>query len=340
MCSKKSINWSKIGISTWNSIGGKTVKSVLTIASKKLTRELANKAEVSSEQTKEITDTLADCISYIITQKVNKQHIDGIYVSEMLQSNLIPAIANIASNNPKGREIVQIISSHVLEITTNDITVTIMEQFADNEILEQLQFTANQIAALNSAEEIVEKDICEDADTLEEESIEEIPTETIEEIEIENEVPHVTEDMTDAEDEQFVNDVIANVRLDFSSSQAALESFDKFISVAGEVAKFAELQETKRTQICSNAEVAIKKVEAMRDVLQEYLAKSFDERSSIFAKHFEVVDQALINGDSAMLSVGLNAINELAASSPFKALSDLNTVQQMLIADEENEFDI
>lgn len=340
MSGKKSINWSKIGISTWNSVGAKTVKSVFTIASKKLTKELADKAEITAEQTQDITDALADCINYMITQKVNHQHVDNIYLSEMLQSNLIPAIANIASNNPKGREVVQMISSYVSDITTNDITVTIMEQFADNEILEHLQFTADQIAALNVADELTEEGIVGSNDTTEEDITENTLVETIEETEVTEDISCVKEDMTAEEDEQFVNYVFDNTQLDFSSSQAAAESFEKFITIAGEVAKFTELQETKRTQIRSNADVAIKKVEAMREVLQEYLTKSFDERSAIFAKHFEVVDSALINGDTAMLSAGLNAINELAASSPFKALADFNSVQQMLLTDNETEFDI
>ena len=340
MSGKKSINWSKIGISTWNSVGAKTVKSVFTIASKKLTKELADKAEITAEQTQDITDALADCINYVITQKVNHQHVDNIYLSEMLQSNLIPAIANIASNNPKGREVVQMISSYVSDITTNDITVTIMEQFADNEILEHLQFTADQIAALNVADELTEEGIVVSNDTTEEDITENTLVETIEETEVTEDISCVKEDMTAEEDEQFVNYVFDNTQLDFSSSQAAAESFEKFITIAGEVAKFTELQETKRTQIRSNADVAIKKVDAMREVLQEYLTKSFDERSAIFAKHFEVVDSALINGDTAMLSAGLNAINELAASSPFKALADFNSVQQMLLTDNETEFDI
>lgn len=340
MSGKKSINWSKIGISTWNSVGAKTVKSVFTIASKKLTKELADKAEITAEQTQDITDALADCINYMITQKVNHQHVDNIYLSEMLQSNLIPAIANIASNNQKGREVVQMISSYVSDITTNDITVTIMEQFADNEILEHLQFTADQIAALNVPDELTEEGIVVSNDTTEEDITENTLVETIEETEVTEDISCVKEDMTAEEDEQFVNYVFDNTQLDFSSSQAAAESFEKFITIAGEVAKFTELQETKRTQIRSNADVAIKKVEAMREVLQEYLTKSFDERSAIFAKHFEVVDSALINGDTAMLSAGLNAINELAASSPFKALADFNSVQQMLLTDNETEFDI
>jgi hypothetical protein len=340
MSGKKSINWFKIGISTWNSVGAKTVKSVFTIASKKLTKELADKAEITAEQTQDITDALADCINYMITQKVNHQHVDNIYLSKMLQSNLIPAIANIASNNPKGREVVQMISSYVSDITTNDITVTIMEQFADNEILEHLQFTADQIAALNVADELTEEGIVVSNDTTEEDITENTLVETIEETEVTEDISCVKEDMTAEEDEQFVNYVFDNTQLDFSSSQAAAESFEKFITIAGEVAKFTELQETKRTQIRSNADVAIKKVEAMREVLQEYLTKSFDERSAIFAKHFEVVDSALINGDTAMLSAGLNAINELAASSPFKALADFNSVQQMLLTDNETEFDI
>ena len=340
MSGKKSINWSKIGISTWNSVGAKTVKSVFTIASKKLTKELADKAEITAEQTQDITAALADCINYMITQKVNHQHVDNIYLSEMLQSNLIPAIANIANNNPKGREVVQMISSYVSDITTNDITVTIMEQFADNEILEHLQFTADQIAALNVADELTEEGIVGSNNTTEEDITENTLVETIEETEVTEDISCVKEDMTAEEDEQFVNYVFDNTQLDFSSSQAAAESFEKFITIAGEVAKFTELQETKRTQIRSNADVAIKKVEAMREVLQEYLTKSFDERSAIFAKHFEVVDSALINGDTAMLSAGLNAINELAASSPFKALADFNSVQQMLLTDNETEFDI
>ena len=73
----------------------------------------------------------------------------------------------------------------------------------------------------------------------------------------------------------------------------------------------------------------------MRDVLKDYLEKSFDERSSIFLKQFEVVDKALATGDNAMLSMGLNAINELAASSPFKELANINSVQQMLTDDSE-----
>ena len=340
MSGKKSINWSKIGISTWNSVGAKTVKSIFTIASKKLTKELADKAEITADQTQDITDALADCINYMITQKVNHQHVDNIYLSEMLQSNLIPAIANIASNNPKGREVVQMISSYVSDIMTNDITVTIMEQFADNEILEHLQFTADQIAALNVADELTEEGIVVSNDTTEEDITENTIVETIEETEVTEDISCVKEDMTAEEDEQFVNYVFDNTQLDFSSSQAAAESFEKFITIAGEVAKFTELQETKRTQIRSNADVAIKKVEAMREILQEYLTKSFDERSAIFAKHFEVVDSALINGDTAMLSAGLNAINELAASSPFKALADFNSVQQMLLTDNETEFDI
>ena len=73
----------------------------------------------------------------------------------------------------------------------------------------------------------------------------------------------------------------------------------------------------------------------MRDILKQYLEKSFDERSAIFMKQFEVVDQALAKGDNTMLSARLTAINELAASNPFKALADINSVQQMLTDDSE-----
>lgn len=148
MSTKKSINWSKIIGTTWNAVGDKTVKSVLSLAMKRLTNSLQEKFEVKQEQTEEVTTTLSSCISYMITQKVNERTIDVNYVSKMLQSNLIPTIASIASNNPKGDEIIQTISSYVSEFADNETLVTILDQFAGKEIIEQLQFTAKQIASL------------------------------------------------------------------------------------------------------------------------------------------------------------------------------------------------
>ena len=77
----------------------------------------------------------------------------------------------------------------------------------------------------------------------------------------------------------------------------------------------------------------------LKEAIKEYLEKTFDERSAIFAKQFECVDAALREGNTEMLAITLNSINSLAASSPFKNLADINQVQQAL-SDSDTEWDI
>ena len=68
----------------------------------------------------------------------------------------------------------------------------------------------------------------------------------------------------------------------------------------------------------------------MRDLLMSYLDRTFDERRRIFAKQFECVDKALVDGDMNMLAISLNNITDLAKSSPFKALADFSSVKKQL----------
>lgn len=323
----------------WNTVGEKSVKSSISLLLNNFTTSLKEKYEVQESQLQPFTNTLSDLLCYIISQRLNKKAISSDKVMGIVQTGVVPAVATIASSTPKGEEIVSSISSFVGNITANPTMNTILHQVAGNEISEQLTATACAIAAINSGSEkavVPANAITEQQST----DTTEYPTFSDGSVEIVSAtlVPTVKENMTDEEEEQFINEVYNAVQLDFSSPQAVAESFQRFAKVTQEVAKFAEVQETKRTQIRMDAEVAIKKVEAMRDTLKEYLEKSFDERSAIFAKQFEVVDKALATRDNNMLSMGLTSINELAASSPFKALADINSVQKMLTDD--SEFDL
>lgn len=51
------------------------------------------------------------------------------------------------------------------------------------------------------------------------------------------------------------------------------------------------------------------------------MEKTFDERRNNFDKLFSLVDQAIETGDNNLLSLSLQNINSLAASSPFKDIS-------------------
>lgn len=124
-----------------------------------------------------------------------------------------------------------------------------------------------------------------------------------------------------------------------TNPQEVCKALETLASVAVDTIKYSEEQETKREEIRARRDVAIAQVSAMRDAVQTYLEKSFDERSILFAKQFECVDAALKAGDNDMLAISLNNINALAASSPFKALADINQVQKALTSSE-TEWDI
>lgn len=110
------------------------------------------------------------------------------------------------------------------------------------------------------------------------------------------------------------------------------------ISMAGDVAKFTEVQKTNRKEIEAKRDVYVEKIKAQKEIMLIYLEKSFDERKSNFQKLFDVVDNAIENNNMQQLSMGLNSINTLAASSPFKDLSSIESTQQAL-TDENHTWD-
>lgn len=107
---------------------------------------------------------------------------------------------------------------------------------------------------------------------------------------------------------------------------------------ANETMRFCEEQKTIRTEIRANAAVEITKINAMADMVRDYLKRSFDERAGLFDNYFSVLDKALESGDNTLAVQTLQSINSLAASSPFKDLADLGKVTTLL--SEGGEWDI
>ena len=112
----------------------------------------------------------------------------------------------------------------------------------------------------------------------------------------------------------------------------------KMARQANETMRFCEEQKTIRAEIRANATVEITKINAMADMVRDYLKRSFDERAGLFDNYFSVLDKALESGDNTLVAQTLQSINSLAASSPFKDLADLGKVSTMLA--EGGEWDI
>lgn len=152
--------------------------------------------------------------------------------------------------------------------------------------------------------------------------------------------PHISEDMTPKEEDELIEktkDKLSGRSL--GSPAEVLSTLKAFTEAATEAVKFCEVQETKREEIRANRDARIKQLEVQRDIIMNYLDHSFDERKYLFEEQFKIVDHALTTGNSEELALSLQNINDLAKSSPFKALADLGRVQNSL-NQENSTFDI
>lgn len=104
----------------------------------------------------------------------------------------------------------------------------------------------------------------------------------------------------------------------------------ELVTMAGEVSKFTEVQKTKRKEIEAERDIYVSKINAQKEVMLAYLDKSFDERRGNFEKLFKVVDHALTTNNMQELALGLDSINNLAMSSPFKDLASIESTQRAL----------
>jgi len=149
-----------------------------------------------------------------------------------------------------------------------------------------------------------------------------------------NSKPVINESMSSEEEDNFIDSISTNLMSAGISAIAnrddAMGAIKSLIETAGEVAKFQEVQITKRTEIERKRQTALKVIETQKALLMQYLEKTFDERKELFKQHFKVVDDALQKGNINQLSIGLSCINELAMSSPFRDLSSIEEVGKAL----------
>jgi ribonucleotide reductase alpha subunit len=103
---------------------------------------------------------------------------------------------------------------------------------------------------------------------------------------------------------------------------------ERIVEACTDYMKVAEEERTKRREIEAWEKITIMK--AQRDLLMEYLDRSFDERSENFRQMFDVVDRAIATGNNQQLALTLDAIVFLANSSPFKELASLSSVRAAL----------
>ncbi|MBE9126107.1 MULTISPECIES: hypothetical protein [unclassified Coleofasciculus] len=109
-----------------------------------------------------------------------------------------------------------------------------------------------------------------------------------------------------------------------------IEGLHMIVTAYTEYMKVAEQERTKRRAIAAWEKATIVKINSQRDVLIQYLDRSFDERAENFRALFSVVDRAIASDNNEQLALALHSITELAKSSPFKELANLASVRAAL----------
>ena len=206
---------------------------------------------------------------------------------------------------PQGKKLIR-------QIKNKDIKSSAMTAVSlGKTLLEQSQ---NNNKAETSGEEIIENCIEEG-----------VPVEIIPE-EIAEKKVVLSENMTQEEENRFIERQQFNL-MNASDVTSALSTLNQEVC---ETIKFCEVQQTKREKIKADASIKIAQINAMTASIKNYLDRSFDERSKIFNNYFNVLDAAIEKGDMSLMASTLQSINNLAASSPFKDLNDLDKVTQNL----------
>lgn len=112
--------------------------------------------------------------------------------------------------------------------------------------------------------------------------------------------------------------------------QEALEAINKLTGMAGEVAKFTEVQKTRRKEIEAQRDIIVEQIKSKKEIILYTLERTFDERKDNFRKLFDVIDDALAKNNIQQLQLGLSSMNHLAALSPFKSLESIESTQKAL----------
>lgn len=81
-------------------------------------------------------------------------------------------------------------------------------------------------------------------------------------------------------------------------------------------------EQTKREEIASQTAVRLRELDLSRELLSQYLDRSFDERRDNFLRLFDALDRAQAQGDQVSMSAALDGILTLAKSSPFMGLAE------------------
>ncbi len=95
-----------------------------------------------------------------------------------------------------------------------------------------------------------------------------------------------------------------------------------------EYKKTLDAQKTTRKAIQAKRDIAIKSIEAQKEILLDYFNKRFSERKDSLDKFFDVLDNAIKEKDDKQLDVALSGILGILKDNP---LGDFQTFKENML---------
>lgn len=113
---------------------------------------------------------------------------------------------------------------------------------------------------------------------------------------------------------------------------AATTGFTLLMETFKEYNQIKQTEETKRGMIRAQRDVALERIKAQKEILQQYLQNSFGERANNFQKMFEILDEGLATGNDKAIGAAMNMIVKQMEMNPLEGIGQLmscNVVDQI-----------
>ncbi|MEA5448865.1 hypothetical protein VB780_09820 [Leptolyngbya sp. CCNP1308] len=108
----------------------------------------------------------------------------------------------------------------------------------------------------------------------------------------------------------------------FMPPMSSAVCFKQLVDAYSEYQRVVQEERTKRREITAWEKTTLADIQQRRDVMMQFLDRSFNERAENFKDFFALADQAISMENNDQLAAVLISIVDLAKASPFKDLAD------------------
>lgn len=113
---------------------------------------------------------------------------------------------------------------------------------------------------------------------------------------------------------------------------ATTSAFSQLVEAYREYNQIKQVETTKREAIRAGRDVALSRIQAQKEILQQYLRNTFSERADNFNHMFDILDKGLAAGDDKAIGAAMSMIVKQMEINPLDGIGQLmscNVIDQI-----------